>query len=297
MLADRPYMRGGSLEGRRSATVLLVIINVAVFFLEDVLYGFHVLSEGSVRSVLALSTEGIQHGYVWQLLTFQFLHQLPWPWHLLFNCLALYVFGREVENALGRKAFLKLYLISGVLGGVVQLIFGWMTHHSTWVVGASAGVLGLVAAYASLFPERQITLLLFFFIPVTLKARYLFWGALALSVIGATQANSTIAHAAHLGGLLAGFAYIRWGLQAESWWEARRNRRPRPRQRELVRVASSKSSWQRSKTTPEELPPEEFISREVDPILDKISAHGLHSLTPRERQILEAARARMGKRS
>jgi hypothetical protein len=217
---------------------------------------------------------------------------------LLFNCLALYFFGREIENALGRKAFLKLYFISGVMGGVFHLVIGALAGMPAPVVGASAGVLGLVAAYAALFPERQITLLLFFVIPVTLKARFLFWGALALSVFGVTQmrGGTNIAHAAHLGGLLAGIAYIRWGLQAESWWEARRNRRPRPRKRELVRVATSKSSWQGTKSTPEPLPPEEFISREVDPILDKISAHGIHSLTPRERQILEAARSRMGKR-
>ena len=297
MLADRPYMRGGSMEGHRSAALLLVIINVAIYLLESVLYGFGLASEMGVRRFLALSTGGIESGQLWQLFTFQFLHALPWPWHLLFNCLALYFFGREVEHALGRKTFLKLYLIAGVLGGVLQLISFWVTGkaEANYVVGASAGVFGLVAAYATLFPERQITLLLFFFIPVTLKAKYLFWAALVLSIFGATQADSNMAHAAHLGGLLAGVGYIRWGLQAESWWQARRVRRPRTRQRELVRVISSRS-WQQSKKGPEELPPEEFISREVDPILEKISAHGIHSLTPRERQILEAARSRMGKR-
>ena len=269
------------------------MINVAIYLLESVLYGFGLVEPTTIRPYLALSPHGIESGRIWQLLTFQFLHDWPWPWHLLFNCLALYFFGREVETALGRKTFLKLYLISGCLGGLLQLIIFWITKQNIYVVGASAGVFGLIAAYATLFPERQITLLLFFFIPLTLKAKYLFWGALVLSAWGATQSHSSMAHGAHLGGLLAGMAYIRWGLQLESWWEARRARHPRRRQRELVRVMSSRA-WQDSKK--EELPPEEFISREVDPILEKISAHGIHSLTPRERQILEAARSRMGKR-
>ena len=76
-----------------------------------------------------------------------------------------------------------------------------------------------------------------------------------------------------------------------------RLRRPLPR-RELVRTAAERqASWQRpKKEESEELPPAEFISKEVDPILDKISAQGIQSLTPRERRILEAARERMGRR-
>jgi hypothetical protein len=74
--------------------------------------------------------------------------------------------------------------------------------------------------------------------------------------------------------------------------------RTRARRRQLVRAASVKPGfWKGAKGQhPEEVEPEEFISREVDPILDKISAHGIQSLTPREKQILEAARAKMDKR-
>ena len=70
----------------------------------------------------------------------------------------------------------------------------------------------------------------------------------------------------------------------------------RRRKRQLVQAAARVTRWRPSQESGTELPPEEFISKEVDPILDKISAHGLHSLTPRERQILEAARAKMAKR-
>jgi hypothetical protein len=101
-----------------------------------------------------------------------------------------------------------------------------------------------------------------------------------------------------LGGILTGLAYIRWITNAQKplmMWQPFQAKAPR---RELVKVQSRKPQiWQRPKPAEtEDLPPAEFITKEVDPILDKISAHGIQSLTQRERQILEAARARMSKR-
>jgi len=156
--------------------------------------------------------------------------------------------------------------------------------------------MGLLAAFATLFPMREVTFFVFIF-PITLRAKYLLWFALLLSIYGTLAPFGNVAHGAHLGGLLAGLACIRWGAQPQG----RFNWHPfqtRHRKRELVKAASVKvTRWSRPKgKTLDELPPEEFISREVDPILDKISAHGIQSLTPRERQILEAARAKMEKR-
>jgi hypothetical protein len=219
------------------------------------------------------------------------------PFHLLFNCLGLYFFGRAVEDALGKTGFLRLYFLSGFFGGIIQLLATFLPHHSDFpVVGASAGVLGLLAAYATLFPMRDITVFVVIF-PITLRAQYLFWFALLLSAYGTIVPFSDVAHGAHLGGVLAGWAYIHWGVQGHgrlSW----RPFQTRQRKRELVKAASVKvTRWSRPRNKIlEDLPPEEFISREVDPILDKISAHGIQSLTPREREILEAARAKMEKR-
>ena len=107
-------------------------------------------------------------------------------------------------------------------------------------------------------------------------------------------AGRGVADAAHLGGILTAIGYIRWSMYRPNVeWNPLKARQ---RKRELVQAASKAVRWRpRSNTTPE-MPSEEFISREVDPILDKISAHGIHSLTPREREILEAARAKMTKR-
>ena len=167
MLEDRVYMRRPSFRPRLSATVLLIIANVVAFFVQSLLYASS--SRFRIDDYLPLSLDGLKHGYLWQLLTFQFMH--GGLFHLLFNCIAIFVFGRDVEEALGRKPFLTLYFSSGVIGGLVQILAGLLLHgpFAERVVGASAGAFGLVAAFALLFPDR--ILLLFFIIPI--RAKYL----------------------------------------------------------------------------------------------------------------------------
>jgi len=153
-----------------------------------------------------------------------------------------------------------------------------------------------VAAFATLHPEQPLTLLLAFIIPVTMRAKYLLYIFGGLAIFGILFPGDQIAHAAHLGGLLYGVVYIRWRFyNSFSWFSRMRSVVPRP----LVRAAMGRRSPWRSQneSDPNNLESEEFISREVDPILDKISAHGIHSLTARERQVLEAARKKMARRS
>jgi hypothetical protein len=208
----------------------------------------------------------------------------------------LWVFGREVEQALGPKNFLKLYLLGGTIGGLLQatMLFVPIVGTDKAVFGASANVAGVVAAYAMLFPHRE---LMFLFLPIRIKALYVLWALVALSIFGAVLRHDNFAHAANLGGIIGGLAYLRWGMHAEGFLAQRRSRRVRFRPRELIQVPLGKNTtWQRAKEDFEDLNPEEFISREVDPILDKISAHGMQSLTPREREILQSARSKMEKR-
>jgi membrane associated rhomboid family serine protease len=291
MLDDRPYMRGTGFDNQRPAAVIIIIVN-AVFFLASLF-----ISEAFKTEYLALSLSGIRHWYLWQFLSFQFLH--AGPIHLLLNSWGIYVFGRAVEDAIGRSRFLQVYFISGALGGLLHVAGSavWPNHFGQNVIGASAGLFGLIAAYGALFPEQRLTLLLFFILPVTLTARVLLISSAFLAVCGLLMVNDNIAHGAHLGGLVAGLAYIHWIVRSDwTWlrwrWRAFRTERPR----ELVSTSSSRASWPRSTPPAEEVPSAEFISREVDPILDKISAHGIQSLTDRDRKILEAARAKMAKR-
>lgn len=297
MLDDRPYMRQPSFQSQWSMTTIVLAINVAVFIPQMILE-FYAGSGDFFRRFLFLSTEGLGRGFIWQLITFQFLH--GGVLHLLVNCIVIYFFGRAIEDSLGSNGFLKLYLSSGAIGGLLQMLFAVMfpQYFGGPVVGASAGAFGLVAAFATLYPERPLTLLLFFIIPISMRAKVLLWGALGLSIFGIIVPVGRVAHAAHLGGLLAGIGFIYWLVRGHELggWNLLSRREQRPRR--LVRTASERESfWRRPKKTVEEdLPPAEFISREVDPILEKISAHGIQSLTEREKRILEAAREKMAKR-
>jgi membrane associated rhomboid family serine protease len=240
----------------------------------------------------ALSLEGLKHGYVWQLLTFQFMHA-GWL-HLIFNSLAIFFFGRPVETVLGRSRFLAVYFSSGIIGGVVQMLFALClpNYFGGAVVGASAGAYGLVAAFAVLNWEEQFTLLIYFF-PVTMRGKTLLWASTGLVVIGLLMPGSGVANAAHLGGILMGFICVRYIFQG-GWPQLEfPSRRKEPR--EFVAAGKNKF-WSSAAKTGEELSAEEFLQREVDPILDKISAHGIQSLTARERETLEKARAKMAKR-
>ena len=295
-------MRRRSFAPRWSMTLLLVIANVVAFMAQSVLTRFF----PRIIQYSELSIPGLSNGYIWQLLTFQFMH--GGILHLLLNCWAIYMFGREVESALGRKSFLLLYFSSGVIGGLTQVAFSEVLSHlmhdanfrMMQVVGASAGAFGLIAAFAILYPERPLMMLLFFIIPVNMRAKFLllFEGIVALvgMALSARPSEGTqIADAAHLGGMLTGIFFVRYAVHWQ-WPQFPRPKR-RPLQR-LIKVPSQKSAlWGRTKNAgSEELPPEEFLSQEVDPILDKISAHGIQSLTERERRILQAAREKMGKR-
>ena len=283
-------MRRAQFPAARSATVLLLIVNVAAFILQLFLQRF---TEIRLFDYFALSLEGLKHGYLWQLLSFQFLHG-GWL-HLIINCFVIFMVGRELEDALGRNAFFALYFSSGVIGGLVQVVAGLLLGgmHAAPVVGASAGGFGLIAAFGTLYAERMLTLFIFLVLPVTMRAKFLivFFGVGA--ILGLLFSKDNVAHGAHLGGLLAGIGFIRYAVHWQWPRFAERHRRPL---RRLVKVHSAVPWGQSPRDVTENLPPEEFLSKEVDPILDKISAHGINSLTERERRILEAARQKMGKR-
>jgi membrane associated rhomboid family serine protease len=298
MLDDRPYMRsdyeppGSPLRLSARASTVLMVSLVAVFVLQQIDLAYLHLP---TYDYLPLSTQGLLHGYVWQLLTFQFLH--AGILHLGFNLIGLWFFGRYVEDRLGPGRFLTLYFLSGVAGGLLQCLLGlaFPNYFGIPTMGASAGIFGLIAAFCMLEPEGII--LMFFVLPM--KAKHLLYisaGVALFFIIVPTDPG--VAHAAHLGGMLFGVFYIRKGLQWTRGWVDWKSSRRESRREQLLKAAGPKPFKPRRAKPAEnpELPSEEFISQEVDPILDKISAHGIQSLTERERQILQAARSRMSRR-
>jgi membrane associated rhomboid family serine protease len=298
MLEDRHYMRSdyeGSTRWTASPTIVLLVINTLVFALQCV---NRVYLRSPIEGEVALSAEGLRTLKVWQLFTFQFLHADFL--HFLCNGLGLYMLGRPVERSLGRGRFWEIYFASGTAGGLLQGGLGLLVpQHFGWhTVGASAGVCGLLAAFCLMYRDETIRVM--FVLPVRA------WNVLIASLVIAAffvlvPSEPGVAHAAHLGGMLATIGYFRWLLAAErrlfDW-------RPyadamRAQRREEAPVRRKKPLWSRaaaSETQPRRATPEEFISKEVDPILDKISKQGIHSLTDDERRVLQAARTRMEQR-
>ena len=294
MLADRYYMRRPAFRLRWSATMALLVVNVVAFVLQSAVERF---SNFPTNAWFALSVEGLRHGYAWQLLTYQLMHS--GLLHLVLNCWMIYVFGREVEETLGRNSFLTLYFTSGVIGGLFQALAGVLLGgaFALPVVGASAGASGLLAAFATLYPERPLMLLLFFIIPVNMRAKFLLLFGGLVTLFGLVVPTGNIAHAAHLGGLLTGIVFVRYAIYWHWHWPRLRRTPPRPLRPLVKAPLRASAQWgQTNVRVVEDLPPDEFLSKAVDPILDKISAQGIQSLTERERKILETAREKMGRR-
>ncbi len=241
----------------------LIKANVAVFLF------FWLFRPGSLYGLLALSLDGLRHGFLWQPFTYMFLH--GGFTHLLFNMFTLYFLGPETERAMGSKHFLAMYLLSGLLGGLGWI---WLSPQPyALCVGASGAIYGVLAAFATLYPRRRLTLLIFFIFPVTLMAWQLVAGLALVEFVLARDQASSIAHTAHLAGAFAGFLYI------DQLFESTTLRRLWARVRDYVA--------QRPPTSRPAPPPPD--QAEVDRILDKISAQGIQSLTKAERQILHRA--------
>jgi membrane associated rhomboid family serine protease len=294
MLEDRDYMRQPAYHGPRvSVAIALVTVNAAIFVLQLLAQQFFPHGAQIGENYFALSFDGLKSGYVWQLLTFQFMHA-GWL-HLIFNCLAIFFFGRPVEMVLGRARFLALYFSSGILGGALQMLFALLIpkYFDAPIVGASAGAYGLVAAFAVINWTERFTLLIYF-VPVTLRGKTLLWGSIVFTIIYALVPNSGVANVAHLGGILTGFFYMRQIFEGRWHWPQWKFPSRRGESRELAAVGKGQNKFRNSTAeTEEEFSTDEFLKNEVDPILDKISARGIQSLTAREREILESARKKM----
>ena len=284
-----------SIRGRWSWTVILLAAYALVFLAElaarqffphnNLFQGHEIFAANGPEMVpgyLPLSLEGIEKGWLWQLVTYQFMHA-GWM-HILLNSWVIYMFGREMEYVLGGRKFLALMFSAGIVGGVFQMLAAWVwpAYFDGPVVGASACGFGLIAAYALMFPDRELTLLLLFVIPVHLRARTLLIVSVVLALAGFAFHDvfmPGVAHVAHLGGMAMGWFFVRKIVQGD--WS---------RLTGTMRPAKKKIPAPVRPEPPEENAEASFMESEVDPILDKISAHGIQSLTARERQILEAAR-------
>lgn len=270
--------------------VLLIAANVACFVAQKLI---EYSQPDLVQQYFGLTELSYKHGFFWQFFTYTFLHGNPL--HLLANMLVLYFAGREIESILGVRHFLGIYFGGGLLGGLAQLAFAGLERP---VIGASAAVLAALIAFTTILPELEITALLFFVIPLKIRAKNLALLVVASSLVfalvplvahlapfgwvhrfDALVQKFSMAHFAHLGGCLFGWLYVKqlgYGTPLRFQRYLFEKRRQADRHRHMS--------------------PEQFITQEIDPILEKISRDGIRSLNRQERRILNMGRDKIDRK-
>ena len=188
------------------ATKILLISNLFVFVVQSL------LPQGSLLRLLALwpmspvwlRPESLPHFQLWQLVSYGFLHA-NFP-HLLYNLLALWMFGCALELTWGQRRFLIYFFCCIIGAGLCQLLAMSLNGEYIPVLGASGGVFGLMLGYGVLFPKQPIQLI---FPPIRMQARtFVILCALTELVFGVADNQPSIAHFAHLGGALTGWLLI-----------------------------------------------------------------------------------------
>jgi membrane associated rhomboid family serine protease len=282
---ERRYAAGGGRPALPPVTKALLVANVLVFIAD--LFSRQPGSEfGEINANFCFAIQSaLMEGRVWELLTFQFLHLSPW--HLIANCLGIYVFAPWVERWWGSGRFAAFYLLCGVAGA---LFFTLLTFAGVLpgrditvpLIGASAGVYGILLSIAVIDPQAIVHLL---FPPVALTMRKLALIAMGIAVVvivgdnlvGGGPFQNSGGEAGHLGGAILGLLLTRFP-QLLGKGAGQKIIRPKEfRPRRTGAKLRPRSGAERT------------TDSEADRILDKINREGIESLTEREREILHEA--------
>jgi len=212
-----------------------VFVYIAIAVSSRVEFAFGYSYAQAIRSFLGLNWSLLKAGFFWQPVTYMFLHANLF--HLVLNMMALLLFGSGVEVEVGRKRFLEIFFLGGIVGGLGWLVLlalmpylpampntahwvpafmrSWMPQasgHETLAgamcVGASGAVFSLIGAYAAMFPARQVIWFVPF--PVRISARWLAIVLVILTLLEAVVIQGQVAYAAHFVGGLTGFLYGLW---------------------------------------------------------------------------------------
>ena len=202
----------------------------------------------------------------WTPLTYMFLH--GGMMHLIFNMIALFFFGPRVEMRLDSSRFLALYFISGLTGALLSSIFSMYSP----IIGASAGVFGVMLAFAFYWPHEPIHI--WGVIPVPARVLVIITTVFTLWS-GFSNSGGGIAHFAHLGGYLGAYIYLRWIGRKKGQFKKAHDATPAFKPERIA-------DWKRI----DRASLHSLNREELDRILDKINASGVGSLTPSERQFL-----------
>jgi len=252
----------GPIGGMPPAIKNIIFINAIVFLMQVLNQS---LEQVIFQNFALIPSEVIFHFKIWQLVTYLFLH--GGFWHIFFNMFVLWMFGSELEREWGTKEFLKYYFITGIGAGVFNLLLS-----NAPTIGASGAVYGVMLAYALRYPDRLVYI--YFLFPVKVKYMMAFLVLVSFfSTFGAS--GDGIAHAAHLGGIVVGFVYLKYWVLL---YKIKRN---------LPNISFGKKHDSNMKYTKGGDNKTEYYRRIIDELLDKINRVGYLNLTDEEKKILE----------
>lgn len=293
--SDRGYYRpepSNAFLQEWTGVLTIIVANIAIWVAN--LLG---ANEFPINRFLALEGDLPQHLLkVWELVTYGFVHDSHNPWHLVFNMLALWFFGREVEEIMGRAEFFRFYMTAIVLAGIAWLVSVQVGQPlqapRMFLVGASGAVMAVLAVFIWYFPRQ--TVLLWGVLPVPAWALGILY--FVSDVQGAASGGGNVAHVAHVAGAIFGLLYAWRGWQLGDLTDvlaAFRRRRMR-----VVRPQDDFDIPHRPTAAPRDGSRlDADLQQEVDRILEKISRSGESSLTAAERDTLTQASRRLKERS
>jgi len=281
----------------------LIIVNVAVF-LAITLFQFILLVTGGFDQHDGLFTKVVQYLFLsqdllwdaehpWTILTHMFTHK--GFFHMLFNMLVLYWFGRIAGDLLGDHRMLPLYLFSGLSGALIYLLTSPLFYDNSNLHGASGAIMGIVAAAGMTAPDYQMRLL--FLGDVRLK--YIVFGLLIIYFISLANLDNAGGQMAHFGGAAFGFFYVHMLRQGHDLTSGFRRmvtllRKPAHRPTQTAKRKVTMEVRQRSGSRQRDIhpPPQRSFMGEqerLDSILEKIKKSGFESLDEDEKQFLHDA--------
>lgn len=206
---------GGGYQWHITPTIkALIIANAAIYVAFEVLYLFSPPAFSFALNVLAMDPQGFVYGMLWQPLTYQFLHGNFW--HLFFNMFGLWMFGMPLEREWGARRFLRFYLLAGIAAGIFSALGKWLVFGAGWAsaaaltgtIGASGSLFGILAAFAILFPNSPVFVMLLF--PIPARMFVLMFGIMqVLNTPAQFGSGGGVDFLAHLGGMIFGFFYLR----------------------------------------------------------------------------------------
>jgi membrane associated rhomboid family serine protease len=200
----------------RNDNVVLVLIGINVL----VYLGQLFLRQWNITTYFSLIPLTIFRGWVWQFVTYMFVHDPRSMGHIFFNMLGLFIFGVQVERQMGSREFLLYYLLTGILAGVFSFLVYWLTGAwGVWLMGASGAIYAVQLAYAVFFPRSVIYI--WGILPLRAPVMVLGFTILGL-VMMVTGLGGNVAHLTHLAGFAFGWFYflLRFGINP---WRAMRS--------------------------------------------------------------------------